>query len=112
MLYCTCCFQALLLLHITSSILYVQNGELRGVYVRTLYRGMIVAEENEAGLALMQYRMTAKEYCMLPAANKKAIDFIQQSGATYLRASRRMVLGEGVRWRPEYIYNTINGAMG
>ncbi|HMH32772.1 MAG TPA: GNAT family N-acetyltransferase [Puia sp.] len=92
--------------------IYSSNRQLQGIYFPTLGKGLIIAQQPDAGIELMKCRMNTNKSSMLPAENKPAIDFLLSNGWTQIRMSRRMKLGRMIAWKPGYIYNVISGAFG
>jgi predicted N-acetyltransferase YhbS len=92
--------------------IYSRNKNLEGMYFPSLGKGMIIAQQPDAGIELMKMRMNKNKSSMLPAENKPAIDFLLSNGWTQTRMSRRMILGRTIAWKPRYIYNVISGAFG
>jgi len=92
--------------------IYTSNKKLKGMYLPTLGKGLIIAHQPDAGIELMKWRMNTNKSGMLPAENKPAIDFLLSNGWTQSRISRRMKLGRAIDWKPCCIYNVISGAFG
>jgi GNAT superfamily N-acetyltransferase len=95
-----------------GSLLYVSGEKVTGVYFATAAKGLIIASDPASGVELMKCRLTARDTCMLPAANKAGVDFLLQNGFKYERTSHRMRLGPQPSWNPTYIYNCMSGALG
>jgi len=103
---------ATLELYISTSFLYVENKKVQGFYIPALYDGLIIAENDKAGIELMKLRFKTKQVASVPVANKAAIDFLRSHPFEYVRTSRRMIRGEKREWRPEGLFNRISGALG
>ena len=104
---------ATLLPKIADAFVYLSNDDkVEGFYIPSLSKGLIIANNAEAGIALMQMRLKTTSYCMLPIENKAAIDYLLQMGFTHFKTSKRMRLGQSVCWEPTYIFNVISGAIG
>ncbi len=101
-----------LLEQIDKALLYREGDQITGAYWPALSRGPVIAAGTNAGLGLLQVRMQEKTHSMLPEENRQAIGWLQQQGFREQRKSRRMRLGAPRDWKPEWIYNTIGGALG
>jgi GNAT superfamily N-acetyltransferase len=99
-------------LYINTSFLYIENSRLQGFYIPALYDGLIIAENEQAGIELMKLRFKSKQFASVPVDNKAALEFLSQHPFEYLRTSRRMIKGEKRRWEPRGIFNRISGALG
>jgi len=97
---------------IDSSMLYVQNGHVLGLYSPTLGEGMIIAADNNAGIELMKLRLTTKENAVVPTENKAAVDILLKNKFIEVRKAKRMLLGERRAWKPELLFNRVNGQIG
>jgi GNAT superfamily N-acetyltransferase len=99
-------------LYITTSFLYVENSRLQGFYIPALYDGLIIAENDQAGIELMKLRMKTKQFASVPVDNKAALQFLSHQPFEYVRTSRRMIRGEKRIWKPQGLFNRISGALG
>ena len=103
---------ALLNRYLQDSLLYVEEGELKGYYIPGISEGTIVASHPEAGLALMKIRMQEKQTIAFPEINTVARDRMKQAGIEPFRISRRMYIGKKLEWKPELLFNRISGQLG
>jgi len=103
---------ATLELYISSSFLYAENNKVQGFYIPALYDGVIVAENEKAGIELMKLRLKTKQIASVPVSNRAAIEFLKSQPFEHVRTSRRMIRGEKRQWRPEGLFNRISGALG
>jgi ribosomal protein S18 acetylase RimI-like enzyme len=103
---------ATLELYISTSFLYVENNNVQGFYIPALYDGVIIADNDTAGIELMKLRLKTKQMASVPVDNKAAIEFLRSHPFEYVRTSRRMIRGEKRKWKPEGIFNRISGALG
>ena len=94
------------------SLLWIKGGKVEGVYFPFLGKGPIIASQPEAGIELMQCRMSVQKSAMFPIENTVAAEFLFAHQWVEARRSRRMILGEPLNWKPAYIYNVISGAFG
>jgi GNAT superfamily N-acetyltransferase len=89
------------------------NTHLRGFYLSKVWDGPVMAEDPEAGLALLGIRMNEKESLIIPEENTEGINFLMQNGFyEFHDPGMRMYNGENVKWKPEMIYGRIGGAFG
>lgn len=103
---------AILNLYITTSFLFIANNKLIGFYIPVLYDGLIIAEDERAGIELMKLRLQTKQFASVPVGNKAALEFLNAHSFEYLRTSRRMIRGERRPWNPKGLFNRISGALG
>ena len=101
-----------LLENMDSSILYVSDGRVRGAYFPGLMMGLVIANDGDAGVALMQRRLMDRGTCMVPAGNKQAVNYLNSIGFQFTKASKRMRLGKPRPWRADHIYNVTGGMLG
>lgn len=99
-------------LHISTTFLFIDNGSVEGFYIPALYDGVIIAENDKAGIELMKLRLKTKQLASVPVENKAAVEFLRSHSFEYVRTSRRMIRGVRRNWRPEGLFNRISGALG
>jgi len=93
--------------------LYIKNNILMGYLIPGLREGLIIAENEEAGFALMNAKYATVDKAILPADNKAGIEFLLKRGfADSGKKGTRMILGKEVPWKPEMIYSRIGGNVG
>jgi GNAT superfamily N-acetyltransferase len=93
--------------------LYIRDNRMMGYLVPGLREGLIIAENDEAGLALMNVKFAVADKAALPAENKAGIDFLLKRGFAYTgKKGTRMILGKDIPWKPEMIYSRIGGNVG
>lgn len=98
---------------LTTAKLYVRENRLTGYLIPGLREGLIIAENDEAGFALMNVKFAIADKAALPADNKKGIEFLQKWGfAATGKKGTRMVRGKDIPWKPEMIYSRIGGNVG
>lgn len=95
-----------------DALMYVTNQKLRGVYFPTVGEGLIIADSNEAGIALMKHKAVAAIKAVVPQNNSAADTFLKENKFSLLKTSRRMRLGVKRVWRPEFLFNRISGQLG
>lgn len=74
--------------------------------------GLIIADEPEAGIELMKFRLQSEADAIFPAENKAAFEFCLNINANHLKSSIRMRLGKKRIRLPENLYNRIGGQIG
>jgi GNAT superfamily N-acetyltransferase len=98
---------------LNTARLYVRNHKMMGYLIPGLREGLIIAENEEAGFALMNIKFTTADKAALPADNKAGIDFLLKRGfADAGKKGTRMIRGEDISWKPEMIYSRIGGNVG
>ena len=105
--------EKLLSAFLTDARLYVRNSKLMGYLIPGLREGLIVAENEEAGFALMNAKYSTIDKAILPADNKAGVEFLLKRGfADTGKKGTRMIRGRDVPWKPEMIYSRIGGNVG
>jgi hypothetical protein len=102
----------LLVEHKNSTSVFLSGDVVSGFFVPTLGDGLIVANNTEAGSALMTLRNKAHDRFTLPEQNVRAIDFLLQHQFKEYQRGTRMRLGKPVEWNPTKYFNRIGGNMG
>ena len=93
--------------------LYLRNNKMMGYFIPELREGLIIAESDEAGFALMNAKYATVDKANLPADNKAGVEFLLMHGfADSGKKGTRMILGEDIPWQPEMIYSRIGGNVG
>lgn len=95
-----------------DAVMYVTNKKLRGVYFPNVGEGLIIAHDNEAGIALMKRKAVTAIKAVIPQNNSAANTFLTDNKFSLLKSSRRMRLGVKREWRPEFLFNRISGQLG
>lgn len=98
--------------HLEAGYVYLENEKVAGFYLPTYGDGLIIAEQPEAGLALMNFRLTMKDNAVFPVDNRLALDLMQALGHQPIMHAKRMRLGNARPWSPSEIYNRIGGNLG
>ncbi len=83
-----------------------------GYYIPALGEGLVMAENDRAGLALLSIKLGGSVKIVLPAENTAGIAFIKDNGFAEASRSKRMVWGPPFPWRPERLYHRIAGNVG
>jgi GNAT superfamily N-acetyltransferase len=98
--------------HSAETKLFVEHGELIGFYAATLGEGLIVAENCDAGFALMKLKFANNTNFCLPENNEAGINFLTRHGFKVYRKASRMILGENIVWDGKKVYSRIGGNLG
>lgn len=98
---------------LTDSQLFIRNNKVEGYYLPHLKEGPVIADTEEAGLALMEVKYAKADRATLPIGNTTGIKFLQENG--FVRRNKtgtRMVWGRDINWKPTKIYSRIGGNFG
>jgi GNAT superfamily N-acetyltransferase len=96
-----------------GSRLYVKNNMMMGYLIPGLREGLIVAENEEAGMALMNAKYANVDKAILPAENRAGVEYLLKRGfADSGKKGTRMILGKDIPWKPGMIYSRIGGNVG
>ncbi|WP_395808397.1 GNAT family N-acetyltransferase [Daejeonella sp.] len=98
--------------HFKSSLIYLKDGIVCGVYFPHFFEKAIIANDPEAGTELMKLRMRVNNKFRFPIENQSGIYFLQQNNYQKTRTSRKMILGIKREYSGEYNYNRISGGIG
>jgi GNAT superfamily N-acetyltransferase len=105
--------QLLLSPFLENARLYIGNNKMMGYFVPGLREGLIIAENEEAGFALMNAKYSAVDRAVLPAENKAGVGFLLKHGFVDSgKKGTRMIRGEDIPWKPEMIFSRIGGNVG
>lgn len=98
--------------HLKDGWYYVENDQLIGFYLPTLTEGLLIAEREEVGFALLNLHLKQKDKIVIPTENKAVINFLTDLGYQPATSAPRMYFGEYPLVQLDYIYNRIGGALG
>ena len=98
--------------NLAEGFAYLNGDIVEGFYLPNLGEGLIIANKNNAGLALMKLRMTTKDNISFPIENKVARDYLYSLNYKEFKTAKRMRLGIKRAWEPKNIYNRIGGNLG
>lgn len=98
--------------NINNGYIYRQNNDILGFYLKELGDGVVIAENDEAGIELLKLRCMHLQRGIFPTENKCCIQFCKQNGYEEKMTARRMVRGKVFNWKPERVYNRIGGNVG
>lgn len=95
-----------------DGLVYWENG-LKGFYLPNFGKGLIIANDNTAGIELLKYKITAeKSPICVPETNVNAVNLLLSAGYNQSYKIPRMFLGENVEWKPELVFSRGSGYMG
>lgn len=97
---------------IQNSFLFLKNGKVSGAYFPKLGDGLIIADDSDAGIELMKFRLQSETDAIFPIENKTAFEFYSEMKAKNKKTSKRMRYGMKRIWHPENLYNRIGGMLG
>ena len=104
--------QTLLEPHLSQALVYC-GDRLSGFYMPTLGEGLIIADNEEAGISLMKNKLArAWLYIAIPRGNPPALEFLKSLGHKEYRVGKRMALGPEIPWHPKMIFGRIGGNLG
>jgi GNAT superfamily N-acetyltransferase len=95
-----------------NSYVYQKNGKLMGFYLPGLGDGLIIADNEEAGIELMRLRYSIINKGVLPIDNIEGIRFLKENGFLETKRAKRMILGKEFSWQPGKVFNRIGGNLG
>lgn len=98
--------------HFTAGFVYVENKTVRGYYLPTLGEGLIVANKQSAGMALLKLYLRQNSKIVLPQENTTVVSFLLNQGNPIKRRAKRMYLGENIDVQFKSIFNRIGGNIG
>jgi GNAT superfamily N-acetyltransferase len=105
--------EKLIMEHLKDASVYIDNSTIQGFYLPKLKEGPIIAENEKAGLALMELKYSGPDKAVLPSDNKAGIRFLDEHG--FVKSDKkgtRMIRGKDIDWKPENIYSRIGGNFG
>ncbi|HPO98729.1 MAG TPA: GNAT family N-acetyltransferase [Bacillota bacterium] len=95
-----------------NAYVYKEKNCLRGFYLPDLGEGLIIADDDEAGIELLRYRGRSVNKTVLPATNEGGIKYLRENGFSENKRVKRMVYGKKLRWYPQKLYSRIDGNFG
>ena len=95
-----------------DSFVYLEKNKICGYYLPAFGAGLIVAENEEAGIELIKLRNKTHNIATLPSENESALKFLKENNFKQYRTAKRMSLGEKLNWHPEMFFNRISGQIG
>jgi hypothetical protein len=104
--------QGTLLPFLQGSKVFITGNSLEGFFISDLSDGLIVASTRRAGLALMKFRLQARNFSIFPESNEMALSLVRELNFNHYRSSKRMRWGPPRAWEPSMLYNRISGQLG
>ncbi len=99
--------------HIKNSMVYKENGEIKGFYIPDLGEGLVSAKDSKAGIELLKLKHGKVNKAVLPEENKTGINFLRENGFSKPEIKgKKMILGKSIYWKPECYYSRIGGNIG
>jgi GNAT superfamily N-acetyltransferase len=88
-------------------------GAVDGYFLPSLGNGPVIASNDAAGLALMQYKLSrGASSSVVPEQNEAAADFLRSKAFVETGRAPRMSLGPDVSWQPKRVYCRGSGYCG
>lgn len=89
------------------------NGIVEGFYIHGFGDGTIIASNDKAGKALLEFKHSkSNSRTVVPSSNYAAIEHLNKLGINIKSQANRMLLGKDILWKPEYVYSRIAGYCG
>lgn len=98
--------------HLEQGYQYTKEGTVEGFYLPTFGEGLIIANTEAAGLALLKLHLSFKDKVAFPKENLAARQFLYANGYKESHSAKRMVLGTSRSAKLANIYNRIGGNIG
>ena len=98
--------------HLQSVKIYRSNNKINGFYAPDLGDGLIVAENETAGLELLKLKLQMLPFSVVPSDNEAAVNFLQEQGFQQFLKGTRMSIGERIDFKPKMLFNRIGGNLG
>lgn len=99
--------------NLIDAMVYTRNNDVCGFYLPQLKEGLIVAEDEEAGLALMNVKYAAVDKAVLPQNNKAGVSFLLNNGFVPTQSKgTRMIRGDALHSSFSKMYSRIGGNLG
>lgn len=102
----------LISLFLKKAWIFEENGSIQGTYLPALGEGLIIAENDRAGLELMAHKHRGVDTAVLPVDNTAGIMFLENHGFKQYASAKRMVAGKPFLFYPEKMYSRIAGNLG
>jgi len=98
---------------LSNSWVYDSGSAIEGFFLPDFEEGMIIAENDKAGLELLAFKHSLKKAkTVLPVENKTGTEFLFAHGFENYSMSPRMVLGKNINWKPQNIFSRAGGFYG
>lgn len=98
---------------IASGFVYGPGHKVDGFFLPGLSNGLTLAQTEQAGLALLRFKMArGGPTVVIPEANRAALDLLKRSGYREFARAPRMFFGEEVNWKPGGVFSRGSGYCG
>lgn len=98
--------------HLSQGLVYGERSSITGCYLPTLGEGLILAETQAAGRALLGRKIPSAPRIVLPADNTDGVSLLIAAGYRETTRCWRMHYGAPLAWHPASVYARIAGNMG
>ncbi len=95
-----------------GSFVHQSNGKIDGYYIPDLGEGLVMADNERAGLDLLKLKLSRSNKNVLPAGNSRGMAFMLENGFKETKLAKRMVWGQRFGWQPEKMFGRIAGNLG
>jgi ribosomal protein S18 acetylase RimI-like enzyme len=93
-------------------MVYRTGNMMEGYYLPTLGDGLIIANNEIAGIELLKLHLSHNKQVVIPIENNAAQKFLQETGFEEIKQIKRMRLGNERKVQFANIYNRIGGNVG
>ena len=97
---------------LSDGFIFLKDQHIEGFYLPNFGDGLIIAETDSAGLALMEMRLSKHRNAVFPIDNTAASSFLYDNFYLEFRKAKRMYFGKSRDWKPAHIFNRIGGNLG
>ena len=98
---------------LSNALVYAADSRIIGFLLQEFGEGMIIADNIEAGIALLKFKHSQQKCkTVIPVENKKGAEFLLSFGFKIIDRAPRMALGEKITWKPELIFSRAGGFYG
>jgi GNAT superfamily N-acetyltransferase len=94
------------------AFVFDSNSRIQACYLPGVGEGVILAEHEKAGTALLETKRALQQRFVVPTANSRGRELISAFGGKEIRRAMRMVYGTPYPWQPEAIYSRFGGNFG
>ncbi len=98
--------------HLPKIRIFRSSNSISGFYAPTLGEGLVVAENDTAGIALLKLKLQALPFSVVPSENEAAIQFLPDNGFQQFLRGTRMRIGKKLDFKPAMLYGRIGGNLG
>ena len=95
-----------------DGFVYLGDNIVQGFYLPRFGEGLIVADDDEAGISLMKWRLQSKNVAIFPKENLAAVQLMHKYGVESHKFMNRMWFRNRGSWQPGRLYNRIGGNVG